>query len=99
MIIKTKFKDLYIIKRQKYNDDRGFFMEILKNKDIKKEFPFIISSKSKKNVIRGLHIQTKNPQGKFISVLNGKILDVAVDSVKSGRHTFILPEIDRKSLH
>ena len=45
MIIKTKFKGLYVIKNQIYNDDRGSFMEILKNKDIKKEFPFIVCSK------------------------------------------------------
>ena len=44
-------------------------MELLKNKDLKKNFPFVVCSYSKKNVIRGLHIQTKNPQGKYISVL------------------------------
>ena len=36
-------------------------------------------SYSKKNVIRGLHLQTKNSQGKFVSVLKGKVFDVAVD--------------------
>jgi len=85
MIIKTKFKGLYVIKNQIYNDDRGSFMEILKNKDIKKEFPFIVCSKSKKNVIRGLHIQTKNPQGKYLTVLKGEILDVVLDLRKKSK--------------
>ena len=42
-------------------------------------------SYSKKNVIRGLHLQTKNTQGKFISVLKGKIFDVAVDLRKNSK--------------
>ena len=40
---------------------------------------------SKKNIIRGLHIQTKNPQGKFITVIKGKIFDVAVDLRKKSK--------------
>ena len=42
-------------------------------------------SYSKQNVIRGLHIQTKNPQGKFITVIKGKIFDVAVDLRKNSK--------------
>ena len=60
-------------------------MEILKNKDLKKNFPFVVCSYSKKNVIRGLHIQTKNPQGKYISVLKGKIVDIVIDLRKSSK--------------
>tara|TARA_B100001996_G_scaffold299662_1_gene240107 strand:- start:150 stop:356 length:207 start_codon:yes stop_codon:yes gene_type:complete len=48
MIYKTKFKDLLIIKNKKYKDSRGFFMELLKNKDLKKNFPFVVCSYSKK---------------------------------------------------
>ena len=40
---------------------------------------------SKKNVIRGLHLQTKNSQGKFISVIKGKIFDVVVDLRKKSK--------------
>ena len=40
---------------------------------------------SKKNVVRGLHIQTKNPQGKYISVIKGKIFDVVVDLRKDSK--------------
>ena len=79
MIRKTPLKDLVIVQNKKYKDSRGFFMEILKNKDLKKNFPFVVFSYSKKNVVRGLHIQLKNSQGKYISVIKGKILDVVVD--------------------
>ena len=79
MKIKTKFKDLFLFKNTKYKDSRGYFKEIIKEKLIKKKFPFLISSFSKKNVIRGLHFQRTNPQGKFITVVHGEILDVAVD--------------------
>ena len=78
-IRKTKFKDLLILENKTFNDKRGFFKELFKEKLIKKNFPFLISSFSKKNVIRGLHIQLKNPQGKLVTVIKGKIFDVAVD--------------------
>ena len=78
-IRKTKFKDLLILENKSFNDKRGFFKELFKEKLIKKNFPFLISSFSKKNVIRGLHIQLKNPQGKLVTVIKGKIFDVAVD--------------------
>ena len=59
MIIKTNFKDLIIFKNKSFVDKRGHFKELLKEKDFKKKFPFTVMSFSKKNVIRGLHIQTK----------------------------------------
>ena len=52
-------------------------------KKIKKKFKFQIISKSKKNVLRGLHFQFKKPQGKYISVIKGEIFDVAVDIRKN----------------
>ena len=102
--IKTKFKDLLIIQNKKYKDSRGFFMELLKNKDLKKKFPFVVCSYSKKNVIRGLHMQTQKSQGKYISVLKGKILDVALDLRKKSKtfgKTFkiILSDKNCKSLY
>ena len=42
-------------------------------------------SYSKQNVVRGLHIQTKNPQGKFVTVIKGKIFDVAIDLRKKSK--------------
>ncbi len=42
-------------------------------------------SYSKQNVVRGLHIQTKNSQGKFVTVIKGKIFDVAIDLRKNSK--------------
>ena len=78
-ILKTDFKDLIIFKKDSFKDNRGFFRELFLKKDIDKEFIFDVMSLSKKNVIRGLHLQIKKPQGKLITVLRGKIFDVALD--------------------
>ena len=78
-LIKTKIKDLLIIKTDIYKDNRGFFKEIEKFKILKKKFIFDCLSFSRKNTIRGLHLQKKNPQAKIITVAQGKILDVVVD--------------------
>jgi|TARA_B110000114_G_C14770163_1_gene268437 dTDP-4-dehydrorhamnose 3,5-epimerase len=85
MIIKTKFDNLILVKQQKFTDTRGYFQELMVEKNFKKKFPFQVMSFSKKNVIRGLHIQTKKPQGKFITVIKGKIYDVAVDLRKKSK--------------
>ena len=74
-----KNRELIIVHNQSYKDKRGYFKEILLEKNIKKKFPFLVMSYSKKNVLRGLHLQMKKSQGKYISVLKGKIFDVAVD--------------------
>lgn len=84
-ISKTNFNDLILIKNNKFIDKRGFFKEIIRENEINKKFPFLVMSHSKKNVIRGLHIQTKNSQGKFVSVIKGKIFDVAVDLRKKSK--------------
>ena len=78
-LIKTKIKDLLIIKTNIYKDHRGFFKEVEKFKILKKKFIFDCLSFSKKNTLRGLHLQTKKPQAKIITVAQGKILDVVVD--------------------
>tara|TARA_B110000014_G_scaffold213005_1_gene165667 strand:+ start:37 stop:561 length:525 start_codon:yes stop_codon:yes gene_type:complete len=85
MIVNTKFKDLFVYKNKSFRDKRGYFKELIKEKLIKKKLPFTVMSYSKKNVIRGLHIQTKRSQGKFISVLKGKIYDVALDLRKNSK--------------
>ena len=84
-IIKTKIKDLLIVKKNTYSDKRGFLRELYKKKLFSDNFVFDILSKSKKNVLRGLHLQKKNPQGKYVTVLNGKIFDVAVDLRKNSK--------------
>ena len=74
MIKKTNFKNLFLIRNQAFKDPRGYFKEIIRENKLKQKFPFLVMSYSKKDVIRGLHIQSKNPQGKFITVVKGKIL-------------------------
>ena len=79
-VIKTKISGLKIIKTKIYKDKRGFLKEVFKQKMIKKEnFIFDIMSRSKKNTLRGLHIQLKKKQAKLITVTEGCIYDVAVD--------------------
>tara|TARA_A100000164_G_scaffold322997_1_gene306529 strand:+ start:31 stop:570 length:540 start_codon:yes stop_codon:yes gene_type:complete len=84
-IIKTKFKGLLIIKRPTYVDNRGFLRELFEQKKFKKKFVFDYFSLSKKNVIRGLHFQYKDPQTKIISVISGKIFDVVLDCRKNSK--------------
>ncbi len=103
-IIKTFIKDLLVIEGKIHKDNRGYFREVLLEKYLKKRFIFNVVSKSKKNVIRGLHYQIKKPQGKFISVMKGKIIDVAVDLRKNsktyGKHfKIILSENNGKSVY
>tara|TARA_B100000989_G_C19456104_1_gene434079 strand:- start:119 stop:637 length:519 start_codon:yes stop_codon:yes gene_type:complete len=75
-----RFKqNLKIIKGKPYFDKRGYFKELLKENQINNKFPFIVMSYSKKNVLRGLHLQLNKPQGKFVTVMKGRIFDVAVD--------------------
>jgi len=83
--MKSNFKDLFLIKNRSFKDNRGYFKELIRENVINKKFPFLVMSFSKKNVIRGLHVQTTNSQGKFISVLKGKIFDVAIDLRKNSK--------------
>ena len=84
-IINTKIPGLKILKSKNYYDSRGFFREIFKQRLIKKHLIFGCLSKSKKNVLRGLHLQTKFSQAKLITVLKGKIFDVVVDLRKNSK--------------
>lgn len=82
----TKFKGLKLIFSQVHKDKRGFFREVFKKKFLsKKKFVFTCVSLSRKNVLRGLHLQTKFSQGKYLSVLKGEIFDVAVDLRKKSK--------------
>lgn len=84
-IEKTKLKGLIILRSEVHKDNRGFFKEINKKKIFKKDLIFDCLSQSKKNTVRGLHFQKKNPQGKFITVVEGEIMDVAVDLRKKSK--------------
>jgi len=85
-LLNTKIKNLKILKTKIYKDKRGYLKEVFKSSVFKsKNFVFDVMSFSKKNVLRGLHIQTKNPQAKIITVTHGKIFDVAVDLRKKSK--------------
>ena len=103
-IVKTKFSGLFIYKQVSHNDSRGYFKELLRENIIKKNFPFLVMSYSKKNVIRGLHLQTQKSQGKFLSVIKGKIFDIALDLRKNSKtygkyFTCILSEKNSNSIY
>ena len=86
-VIKTKFKDLKIIKTKIYKDPRGTLREIYRKKLLKENLVFDYYTTSKKNVIRGFHFQIKNQQAKIVSVLRGKIIDICID-LRKGSKTF-----------
>ena len=85
-LLNTKINGPKIIKTEIYKDNRGFLKETYRKNILnEKNFPFDVMSFSKKNVLRGLHIQSKKAQAKIITVTHGKILDVAVDLRKSSK--------------
>ena len=84
-LLKTKFKDLLIYQKETFKDNRGYFRELYLQKHFKKKFPFDVMSFSKKNVLRGLHLQSKKSQAKLITVLKGEIFDVCVDCRKNSK--------------
>ena len=103
-IINKKLKNLFLIKHNVFKDKRGYFKEIIRENKINTKFPFVVMSYSKKNVVRGLHLQTKKSQGKFVSVIKGRIFDVAVDLRKKsktfGKHfSCILSEANATSIY
>ena len=86
-IKKTKFNGLKIISSKIHKDKRGHFREIFKKKlFVKEKFVFTCVSSSKKNVLRGLHLQKEHSQGEYLSVLKGEIFDVAVDLRKKSKN-------------
>ena len=97
--IATAIKDLLIIEPKVFGDDRGFFFESYNQRKfselIGREVEFVQDnhSRSVKNVLRGLHYQIQHPQGKLVRVVQGTVLDVAVDLRKSsptfGQHVAI----------
>ena len=103
MTNKDKIDGLFIVKNKKFIDRRGYFKELYRENIIQKRFPFLVMSFSKKNVVRGLHIQKNKMQGKFVTVLKGKIFDVAVDLRKKSKtfgkyFTTVISEKNSKSI-
>ena len=84
-IVKTQFKGLIIVKQKLNKDRRGFLRETFNEKILKKKFVFEYYTRSKKNVLRGFHFQTKYEQCKYVNVLKGKILDCVIDLRKNSK--------------
>lgn len=87
--IGTNLKDAYLITNQKFEDERGFFMESFNLKQFRNivtydvEFVQDNHSKSSQGVLRGLHYQIQNSQGKLVRCVSGAVFDVIVDLRKS----------------
>ena len=87
----TAIPEVIILEPKVFGDDRGFFYESFNAKafeqatGLKREFVQDNHSKSAKNVLRGLHYQIQNPQGKLVRVVQGEVFDVAVDLRKSSK--------------
>ncbi|PKU25408.1 dTDP-4-dehydrorhamnose 3,5-epimerase [Telmatospirillum siberiense] len=88
-IIHTEAEDLLIIEPKVFGDSRGFFMESFNAKNFSEivgetgTFVQDNHSRSTKGVLRGLHYQIQQPQGKLVRVVRGAVYDVAVDMRKS----------------
>ncbi len=88
-ITPTKIPDVFIIEPKVFGDERGFFFESFNQKNftektgITSEFVQDNHSRSVKGVLRGLHYQIQQTQGKLLRVIAGEIFDVAVDMRKS----------------
>ena len=85
-VIDTDIPDIKIIEPDVFGDQRGFFMETWQQKKFEelvtgKPTVFVQDnhSKSSKGILRGLHYQTENTQGKLVRVISGEVFDVAVD--------------------
>ncbi|WP_305420197.1 dTDP-4-dehydrorhamnose 3,5-epimerase [Photobacterium leiognathi] len=93
-VIETEIPDVKIIEPNVFGDERGFFMETWNQKRFEElvtgkptQFVQDNHSKSKKGILRGLHYQTENTQGKLVRVVSGEVFDVAVD-IRKGSPTF-----------
>ncbi|WP_217900122.1 dTDP-4-dehydrorhamnose 3,5-epimerase [Noviherbaspirillum humi] len=87
--VSTSIPDVLILEPTVFGDDRGFFFESFNARRFQEltgvaaEFVQDNHSKSAKNVLRGLHYQIQQPQGKLVRVVSGEVFDVAVDIRKS----------------
>jgi dTDP-4-dehydrorhamnose 3,5-epimerase len=87
-----KLPEVLVLEPRVFGDDRGFFLESYNRRTfgeqtgIAAEFVQDNHSRSARNVLRGLHYQLQQPQGKLIRVIAGEIFDVAVDLRRSSAH-------------
>lgn len=89
--IQTAIPDVLILEPKVFGDDRGFFFESFNQRTfeqltgVKTQFVQDNHSKSVANVLRGLHYQVQQPQGKLVRVVAGEVFDVAVDLRKQSK--------------
>ncbi len=92
LVTQTAIPGILILEPKVFGDDRGFFFESFNAKTfeqstgIKCQFVQDNHSRSSKNVLRGLHYQIHNPQGKLVRVTHGEVFDVAVDLRSSSKY-------------
>ena len=106
-VIQTEIPDVKIVKPKVYGDERGFFLETFEQKRYQEMLGISLNfvqdnhSQSQKNVLRGLHFQKENPQGKLVRVVRGEVFDVAVDIRKDsstyGKWVGVILSEDNKS--
>lgn len=106
-VIETKIPDVKIINPKVFGDQRGFFLETFEQKRYQEKLEINLTfvqdnhSRSQKNVLRGLHFQKQNPQGKLVRVVRGEVFDVAVDirkdSLTYGKWVGVLLSEENKS--
>jgi dTDP-4-dehydrorhamnose 3,5-epimerase len=87
-LIRTEISEVLVVEPKVFGDDRGFFFESYNAKSfeefgLKRSFVQDNHSRSARNVLRGLHYQLGQPQGKLVRVVSGSIWDVAVDIRRS----------------
>lgn len=92
LIVDTLINDVKILEPKLFGDERGFFMETFRDEWFRKnvaDVKFVQDNHSKSNqgILRGLHYQLKQPQGKLVRVISGEVFDVAVD-MRSSSPTF-----------
>lgn len=88
-IISTSISEVLVLEPKVFGDDRGFFFESFNQRAFgeaigrRVEFVQDNHSRSAKNILRGLHYQIQQPQGKLVRVVHGNVFDVAVDLRRS----------------
>lgn len=90
-VIPTSIPDVMILEPKVFGDDRGYFYESFNARAFKqatgldRDFVQDNHSRSARNVLRGLHYQIQQPQGKLVRVIEGEVFDVAVDIRRSSK--------------
>jgi len=104
--VETPFKGLIEMRPKIWGDSRGFFLEMFQEEiysQIGISYPFVQDnlSRSAHGVLRGLHFQVNNPQGKLVTCINGQVLDVVVDlrvnSETFGQHYSVILDSEKRN--